>query len=318
MFFRQWLLLFFIIFIPHFSQGQKVTVNAYIDSTDYLIGQHIPLHIEIHHPPGIQVTWKLSDAPPAPFLLPENGFTSSGSWLSKHFQKVKLSAIDTVKDNIEFIERRTIFLTSFDTGQLQIPTLAWYYFDEGKHFDSVATPPISVSISTIAVDTAKGMRSLKPLLVTKQKSYTAWWFLIIPGALIIIVLSYFLFRKRKRPVQIYSLTVANHPFETAIKELQQLEEEKIWEQHPQEFYVRITNTMRDYMQKHMKIPASEITSRKIIKQLEKKIPNAPVLKHLYRDLIIAENVKFANLKPSDEDCLSILYTFKDFLQQTNN
>jgi hypothetical protein len=309
-----------LFFFHPFLHAQEISAAARVDSTHFLIGQHIRLHIEIHHPPGIVFTWKHSSAAALPALLAENYMPSPEPKISDQFYVVKESAIDTLEDAAGLIEKRTLVLTSFDTGALQIPAMAWYYHDGAQHNDSVMTQPLTITLASVAVDTTRGFRPLKPLIVSKKKSFTAWELLLIPVAGVILWLVYFFLKRRTNTKEETASAQAENkiqsPYEIAKNQLQYIESEKLWQKNAEEYYVRITTVIRDYMQSAMNIAIPQTTARKMIRQLQRKISDAQLLEKLQHDFNTADLVKFAKVKPKEEECLQMLNTAKEFLEHT--
>jgi hypothetical protein len=154
------------------------------------------------------------------------------------------------------------------------------------------------------VDTTKQkLFDIKPLTEVK-KNYEAlisrilWGFVI--GLILIGILYTYLFQKRKKELRARELP----PFERAIEELKALESETLSEQEEfKQYYSRLTDVVRRYLEEEAKIDALESTSEELLVKLEmRKVAvsldiDRQTLKSLREVLQNADLVKFAKSMP---------------------
>ena len=70
---------------------------------------------------------------------------------------------------------------------------------------------------------------------------------------------WFIIKRKKKPVPIdEKYLLAPHVW--AFKELEKLEKEKVWQQNIKEYYSRLTDVARTYIELRYKVPAMEKTT----------------------------------------------------------
>ena len=163
---------------------------------------------------------------------------------------------------------------------------------------------IPIRVAPVLVDTTKQkLFDIKPLTVVK-KNYEAlisrilWGFVI--GLILIGILYTYLFQKRKKELRARELP----PFERAIEELKALESETLSEQEEfKQYYSRLTDVVRRYLEEEAKIDALESTSEELLVKLEMRKDagsldlDRQTLKSLREVLQNADLVKFAKSMP---------------------
>jgi hypothetical protein len=85
--------------------------------------------------------------------------------------------------------------------------------------------------------------------------------------LIAIFIYYFIFRK-KPIVEQEELHVPIPPYDEAIEKLQKLDNKLLWQNNQiKKYYSELTEIIRDFIEKELKIPALEITTQELIEAL---------------------------------------------------
>jgi hypothetical protein len=295
----------FIMLFVNISFAQQVKPSAGIDSTHYLIGDWIKVHLQADHAPGVVVVWG------------NNIDTAYGK-----FQKISESKLDTQKFSYGLSERKTILLTTFDTSAHFIPPIAVYYKDQSGNIDTVFTDSVPVRILTIPVDTTLAIKPIKPPL-SAPFNWRDYLLYFIIGLLIIAVLGgswYFIVtRRRKRLVATAIKIPEKLPQEIALEKLKQLDNEKLWQHNDQVkgYYVRLTDILREYIEQIFNVPAMENTTDEIIAGLQYKNLPGDALKKLNNLLVMADLVKFAKAKPVANDHFTAMSDAVNFVTITS-
>jgi len=297
---------YFIIFIflqinTQNTQAQPVKVNASLEDTIYMIGQHIPLNLSVERNTNVEVSW--------PFLV-----DSIGS-----FEVLKSGKIDTTIAENKSIEKQQIFITHFDTGYHVIPPIEFEY-KEKRRTKKAQTEPFIVRMNTVEVDTTAAIMPIKNVikmpLTFKEKLQRA---LIIAGIVLTILaiplLVYFYFKRRKKEAYV---PPPLPPYEMAIKRLRELKEKKLWQEGLiKEYYSELTDILRGYIEGRFELPALEMTTDEISPLLKKK---KEVTKGLFRNVIdlmtISDFVKFAKARPSTKYHSDAFDQVNDFVRST--
>ena len=204
--------------------------------------------------------------------------------------------IDTLKNRLI----KKYALTSFDSGQYVIPRQRVMIWSQEYLTDSLL-----IDVNTVAVDTLKQpMHTIKaiqnePYTFDDFKNYL-WWLL---GALLLIaIVLYFVFRKKET---IEEIEAKIPPYQLALKRLNELDEKQLWQKNKiKQYYVELTDIVRTYIERELKIPALESTTDELLETIKDfntsssslNIPQETVDK-LNKLLKEADLVKFAKFKP---------------------
>jgi hypothetical protein len=107
------------------------------------------------------------------------------------------------------------------------------------------------------------------------------------------------------------------PHEKAFKELDQIKQQKLWQQgRNKEYYTLITETLRKYMAARFGFRAMDMTSSEILTMIRRESEVDSVYEELNQVLQLADYVKFAKLAPlPDENELSMMNAYL-FVNQT--
>ncbi len=297
-----WLTVMMIMAPLLFLHAQSVRITATLDSTNYRVGDWIRIQLSAEHASQATMLWD------QPVKLAVPGF-----------EKLAESAIDSIQQNDFLTERKTITITTFDTGVWQIPPITCYFLHDGRT-DSASTNPLSVYVSYVAVDTAAAARPMKGIFPVATDHFSVWWLLLSVISLILLLLTawYFLLVKnRNKPSHILQNDDRRLPHEKAFDHLVLLEQQKPWEQKlVKEYYVQVTQILREYIESGLGMPALENTAHELIAALRKKPLDETLIRQLNADLQLADLVKFAKAQPATASHLQILHTAKVFIQQT--
>jgi len=97
------------------------------------------------------------------------------------------------------------------------------------------------------------------------KPYIIWVILIL--ILIAVFVYYFVYRKKPIADQ-EEPVVQIPPYDEAIEKLQELDNKLLWQNNQiKKYYSELTEIIRDFIEKELKIPALEITTQELIEAL---------------------------------------------------
>lgn len=267
------------------AYGQQVSASATLDSLQMTIGQQQTLHLEVNQPADIHISFPVYD-----------------QTIMDGIEIVETHPLDTVKhgDRISVIQDYTI--TSFDTG--------FYYFDpivfkvdENLGGGEIQTEPLVLKVFTIPVDAEGDIKDIKQPFDLKYefREILPW---LIGGLIlaIVIVTIIWLFRQLMRKEPIIPFTrpkPVEPPHVIALRELNALKDEKLWQtDRIKEFYTRLTDILRVYIEARFKVSAMEQTSEEIIDSLKGELTDYDsAMRNLKQILSVADLVKFAKVKP---------------------
>jgi len=214
-----------------------------------------------------------------------------------------LEVIDSAKvDTINNMLIQKYVLTGFDSGAYYIPQQQIFIRNQAYLTDSLL-----INIATVKIDTTKVKKY--PIKTIKAEPYTfddfKIYFYILLAALAIIGfwIYWFVIRKRKTEEDGPTFRVLP-PYEEAIFKLNELDEKLLWQNNKvKEYYSELTEIVRGYIERELKVPALERTTDEIVEMLkdfnEAKTINTSkeTIKKLKELLQESDLVKFAKSKP---------------------
>lgn len=268
-------LVLFVLIFSASSTDLMAQVSSRVDTTRIRIGEQFHYEIEVEEIDGVR--------------LPK-------------FEADSLNRVGVVTSKIDSLKNRLIIkytLTSFDSGQYVLPGQEVFVRD--KRF---LTDPVIVDVGTVPVDTIKQpmhhIKTIKnePYLFSDYLNY--FWGLIVALLVIGAILYFVLKDKAKHEEYIEKIP----PFDRAKQRLQELDQKKLVEQNRIKlYYVELTDIVRTFIEREMKIPALESTSEELLETITDfnsssnlNIPSETLAK-LRRLLQEADLVKFAKMKP---------------------
>lgn len=269
-------------------QAQTVEVRAIATADSLSIGEQFKLQLLLKMPSGFDAQWPVF-----------------GDTLNKHFEIVSKTQVETlpIDNNQHVLMRQELTLTTFDTGYLKINPINIRFAPPGDSMRFVAsTNPLTIMVLLPDVDPAAPIRAIKD--IEKQPITLAeilpWIIaLILVGLALWMGLRFYL-RYKNRPVAITPLPSPTiPPHQLAIEQLEQLRHEKLWQAgRVKEYYVRLSDIVRVYIEAQFPVNAVEMTTQEIMQAIRKQSMNEEAKQKLQSALELADLVKFAKFKPS--------------------
>ena len=297
----------FIAIVLSFLQGtklyaQQTLIDVSIDSAAILIGEQTVLHLTITTDNGKNV------------IVPIPNDT-----LMTGVEVLNIAKADTtVIDNNRLLIKQDILVTSFDSSLYLLPP-----FKVIDQTDTIYSNQVALKVSTIPVNIDKP-DEFNDLKDTWDPPFVlADYYLLIYGVLfacfLICLIGYILKRLRNRQsiIPFKKQEPKLPPFEMAMKELDEIKQQKLWQQgRNKEYYTLLTDTLRKYMVNRFGINAMEMTSGEILELIRLESEANSSYNSLKQILELADFVKFAKLHPlPDENELSLMNAYL-FVNQT--
>ena len=267
---------YILLFISTIIFAQKPMVKAEIDTTNIRIGEQFQLKISVAETQNV--------------IIPKIQL--------KGLEVIDSTRIDTIKNSLI----RRYILTGFDSGAFYIPQQQIFVKNQAFLTDSLL-----INIATIAIDTTKLKKF--PIKSIKKEPYTfddfrIYIYLIL--AILAIIgfwIYWFVIRKRKETEDAPTYRTLP-PFEEAILRLNELDEKLLWQNNKiKEYYSELTEIVRGYIERELKVPALENTTDEVLamikdfKNLDSIETSKETIKKLKDLLREADLVKFAKSKP---------------------
>lgn len=298
----QRLFLMLVIGMPWMAFSQSITVEASLDSSTMAIGQQCKLHLLLTGPSSN--TYKLPS------------FT--GDSLVTGIEIIRREKVDTVKLDNGYVRYKADYvISSFEEGLYYIPPIQ---IPAGT--DTAYSNELALKVITFDVDTANyTLFDIKPV----QKAPFVLYDYLLPLQLLflligLIYLAWWINRRRKlrrNKVEEVDPFTLLPPHVAAIMELDRLKSEKPWiTGRNKEYYTRLTEVVRKYIQRRFQVNAPEMTTSELLELFYHDKETMSVYQNLKQILSLSDLVKFAKMVPvENENELSLMNAYL-FVNQT--
>lgn len=282
--------------------AQQTLIDVKIDSAAILIGEQTVLHLTV----------TTDKEKPVQIVIPNDT-------LMRGVEVLSLSKADSALiENDRLLIKQDILVTSFDSALFLLPP-----FKVIDGVDTIYSNQVALKVSTIPVnvDTPEEFYDIKE--IWKPPFVLADYYPIIYGVLLalflICVIAYIIKRLRNKQslIPFKKQEPKLPPYEQAIKELDEIKQQKLWQQgRSKEYYTLVTETLRRYIVDRFDINAMEMTSGEILDILHKHQEAGAVYENLKQILNLSDYVKFAKMNPlPDENERSLMNAYY-FINQT--
>lgn len=286
-------------------------VKARLDSVKVLMGRLTALHLEVVENEGAKGSFPL--------------LTNSG----------REGIIGICGDSVELraaVKRDT---TKIGSGRIQInydiPVQA---FDSGTYVlspfvyvsgrDTARSNELILQVMPVPVTEDAQISDYAPVMEPEDGSIfdylpqwmIDWWWLILAILLLIALTIWGYLRYRDRGY-ILPKKPEPSPYLVAIADLRQLRAGKLWERGlEKDYFTRLTDILRTYLDRRFGINAMEMTSDQIVKTLSENPAIKDKREYIRNILTMADFVKFAKVRPLPTDSVSALENAEKFVEET--
>ena len=265
----------------------QTSLKVSLDSAYLLMGKATPLHIEL-------ITASSADGQ---LLVPK----------------------DTLCDKVEILKALEADTSDIHNGRIQIDQqLLLQSFDSGTYVlnpiryvqgnETIASNRLVLKVMPVPVDTLTTIHDYADVqdvdrrFVDYLPDFLVDYGLWILALIIVLGAGYYLYRRLSRKgVETKEKVIVIPPYELAIQELDSLRSDKLCEQgREREFYTRLTDILRQYLQGRFGINAMEMTSTQIRHMLQTNEETRLSKRNMDQVLETADFVKFAKVRPLPE------------------
>lgn len=284
-----------------------ITVKAELDSAYIIMGKQTTLHIEITEDEEVNGVLPLANP--------------SVDTIISRIEIIERSNADTSSlGNNRRLIKQNFIIQSFDSGLYTLPPVK-YIVDNDTFKSNVQI----LKVIPVAVDSLPTIHGQANVIAPNTRWYdylpdfiTDYWgwillsILLIAGIVILI-----LFRKKEIKLPLMPQKKPIPPYELAIQQLTKLREEKLCERgQEKEFYTRLIDILRVYLDTRFGINAMEMTSTQIIDALNSNEEVSESRKYIKQILEIADFVKFAKVRPLPDDNIKSFNWATQFVEET--
>ena len=276
-------------------------MSSTTDTNHLRIGEQLKLNIEVSSDTPLTVLWPMPSIEIEPF---------------------EVVADSTFSEQVypdSFLYRKEYVLAVFDSGSLNIPSFAIPYLLAGKEPDTLYSASIPVRVDFVEVDTSQPFKPIKPIVEYPRswKEYWRWYLLVLMLALIGLALWWWLRKRKEKGEEAMEITDRRPAHEIALEKLEKLELEGLWQKgEVKEYHDRVSDIVREYIERRFGIPALESTSYELMVFMQKSNVRLADLERLKRILTIADIVKFAKGEPSRDQNIEVMELAREFIEDT--
>ena len=301
-------LLFFLLF--KLSIGQKININAALDSTKIRIGEQVKLDLYVSYSAkqnNLKIQWpNIADT------------------ITDKIEVISVSVIDTTspdKSNPDIIQQhQQITISAYDSGYFAIP--GFKFFINNDSTNAFYSQSLFLEVHTVPTDSSiTKTKDIKPPFAEAfnwkwYSKYFYWGFSFLVIIILIILITIY-FTKKNKIVVLKSEKPKIPAHIIALQSLEKIKNEQIWkEEKTKEYYSSISDTIRLYIEERFKVNALESTTAEIMKAFRSQVVDKESKDKLQQLLMLSDLVKFAKQFPIISEHTFTLQNAFDFVNET--
>jgi hypothetical protein len=211
-------------------------------------------------------------------------------------------------------------ITTFTTGDYQIPPLTIRYRTSAGETKSIAADPLPIKVNSLL--SGEAGEDIKPLRGPKsfEKEFPLWW--VLGGAALLIAagLFYYFYRRARKPIDLTGGVVDTRlPWEIALEALDKLRDSDLVARGEYKlFYLKLSEIFRSYLERRYGLAALERTTEEIISEFRALALDKIEEQMIHEFLDNCDIVKFAKYHPTAEDIERDFAAAREFVIQTRS
>lgn len=282
----------------------QVTVDVKIDSLELFVGQQT------------RITLDVSCDKKAQLVMPQ---LKPGDMLTPGVEVVDVAKADTqlLNEGMRQLISQSYVVTSFDSALYYLPPFVVKVDEKEYQSKNLALRVLSIPVDTVHVDRFYGINEIMEPPFSWADWAAKFWLSVL---LLIWAIAwgylYIRYRDNKPIIKIIKRAPKVLPHTKAMQEIDQIKAEKVWAQEDsKEYYVRLTATLRTYIESRYGFNAMEMTSSEIITRLTEG-QTEESLDELRSLFMTADLVKFAKYNTQINENDMNLVNAIDFINRT--
>lgn len=285
----------FLLILSYISFGQE-KVNVTLTPNPIMIGDHMELTLRARNAGSI--------------IFPKITDSTMGN-----FKLVETLKPDTLYSGNEATISKKYIITCFEDSLQVFPSLG---FNDGLS-QTMYSKPIQITVNSPNIDSAKDIRPIKNIILVPLTKAEIISYLFVSLILLgLVMITYFVYIKFIRKEALFDKDKPEDPpHVVALKALKEVENSQLWQRgNAKEYYDRISDTVRLYIEKRFGIKALEQTTFQILNALKSiELPDK-IVSNMAELLQLADLAKFAKENPEKDANEAILKYAYSFIQNT--
>ena len=286
-----------------FRLSAQVSVEAQIDSIEIFVGQQVHLTLTAHAKENAKVEF--------PVFQPTQYITPGVEVLNSEQRP------DVSQDN-GFMSRSMVYtLTSFDDTLYYLPPMTVKIDGKPYKSKSLALKVLTIEVDTVHVDQFFGPKDVQDNPFQWSDWSLSFWLSVL--MLVLLAVTYYLYlrlRDNKPIIKTIRIVKRLLPHQKAMKEIEQIKADKmVSSENSKEYYTKLTDTLRKYIEERYGFNAMEMTSSEIIEKLT-ATQDENAISELRQLFLTADLVKFAKYSTLINENDRNLVNAIDFINQT--
>ena len=294
---------FIILAMSVLAMSAQVSVEAEIDSIQIFVGQQA--HVTISATAKENAKVEFPQFKPTQYVTPG-------------VEVLDCKELEKKEQDNGFVTRRVVYtMTSFDDTLYYLPPMEVKI--DGKPYQSKS---LALKVLTIEVDTLHAEQFFGPKDVQDNPFQWSDWslpFWLSVLMLVLLAVGYYLYlRLRDNKPIISHIRIVKRllPHQKAMKEIEQIKADKmVTSENSKEYYTKLTDTLRKYIEERYGFSAMEMTSSEIIERLT-SAQDQKALDELRQLFTTADLVKFAKYSTLINENDANLVNAIEFINQT--
>jgi hypothetical protein len=288
------------------TYAQNVEVSASLDTNNIRIGDPVKLRITAVY---------RSDKGEPKIKWPK--FTDTITGTIEIIEQTQIEKAPHPGKALTLVMEQTYTITSFDSGYHAIPP--FQFIINGDTSNIAETEPMLLTVHSIETDTTQAIRDIKGVMDQPFSWKEALPYII--GGVAILAIAALIFwlvkRKKNKPVLPEKPKIIIPPHITALKSLEALKEQRLWQEGKvKQYHSAISDILRQYIEDRFNVNALEQTTDEILVSFRSVVIDIESRSKLKQVLTLADLVKFAKEVPLPHENEMSLGNAFDFVSNT--